>query len=212
MRDEHDHPAAVEGPDASRKLGSPTRTGPRLAHRDDEHGVVSERPEDLDLLLHRERQRPARPVRRHLEAGAGETRRNRSRSSPRRTNPKRRGSAPRNTFSATVRCGTSEPPGQPSRSRAQAPRVAIRSPPARRARAAHPGPAKHAGDDLAEGGFAGSVLADEGVNGAGANSTHTSCRARVPPNDLPTPRMSRWTSPGAMWPSAGLVSPATPRA
>ena len=36
------------------------------------------------------------------------TRRNRSRSSRRRTKPNRRGSAPRNTFSATVRCGTSE--------------------------------------------------------------------------------------------------------
>ena len=168
MRNEDDRPAACrQAPDdlvEALDLRRGQRSG-RLVE-DDELGVPGKRPQDLDLLLHRERQCPDRRVRRHLKPAPATTRRNR-RAAPAPNEAERRGSAPRNTFSATVAAGPARPPGRPLRSRAQR----------RRGEPKLTGRAQvqlalvlreHARDDLAERGLAGSVLADEGMNGAGA--------------------------------------------
>ena len=172
MRDEDDRPAAgrqapddlVEALDLRRR-----QRGGRLVE-DDQLGVAGQRPQDLDLLLDGERQRPDRRVRRHLEAGAGDD--------------------------APVAIEQLPPPDEAEPSWLGAEEHVLRDRPlrdhgdllgdhrdpalerlARRAEA-HRLAAQvqlalvlreHARDDLAERGLAGSVLADEGMNGAGAD-------------------------------------------
>ena len=190
--------------------------GRRLVE-DDQLGVAGQRPQDLDLLLLRQRQRPDDGVRRDR----------RSRCRPRGARTARAACA-----AARSRAGAAPRPGTRSRRRSAAGRP---PPPGRRARcprsqrlARRPERDRLAaqdelaligredpGDDLAERGLAGPVLADEGVNGAGVGSAiETSSSARVPPNDLPTSRMSRWTSPSVAMTRLPrpMVSPATPRA
>ena len=110
VRDENDRPAARREP---RRTISWKRSdlGRRECRsrlvEDDQLRIPCERPQDLDLLLPRDRQRSDDGVRRQLEAGRRyDSRSNRRASAPRRTNPDRRGSVPRKTFSATVRRGT----------------------------------------------------------------------------------------------------------
>ena len=143
----------------------------RLVHHD-QLRVPRERAQDLDLLLlggpqppgrHRPRQVEARPTRRAPRS---------ARLSRRfRMKPASRGSTPRKTFCATVRCGHDR---RLLRDRGDLvlERLArrARTPPPRPSSSIRPPSAPvHARDDLAERRLAGPVLADERVDRALAN-------------------------------------------
>ena len=108
VRDEDDRPAACgEATDdlvEPLDLGRGKRGGRFVEH--DELGVPRERPQDLDLLLLRERQRADRRVGRDLEPGVRDDALEPLEEHPPADKAESSGSAPRNTFSATVRCGT----------------------------------------------------------------------------------------------------------
>ena len=183
VRDEDDRAAAGReaADDLVEALDLDGRERRRRLVEDDELGVARERAQDLDLLLLGQRQRADDRVRRDLEAGAGDD----------PLEPVEQG----------------PPPDEAEPSRLGAEEDVLRDGPLRderdllgderdaRDRAPPRRPEAHrlaledelavvrredAGDDLAEGGLAGSVLADEGVNGADPDlDRHVVQRARA---------------------------------
>ena len=122
------------------------------------------------MLLFCQRQAPTTVPAWRSKPASATNRSNRSRSDPRSMKPTRRGSAPRNTFSATVSRGT--------RATSWATRAIPRMSASRGDRNDDSRPPQHqvalilredARDDLAQGGLAGAVLADERVDRAGAD-------------------------------------------
>ena len=219
---DEDHRAAARpqpADDLVQALDLHGRQARRRLVEDDEVGVAGERPQDLDLLLRGDRQvpddgpgleveagvrdQPVEPLAERPaidEAGALAARRRGTRSRPRSA------------------AGRGRPPGRRARSRARAPRGGAE----RDGRPAQDQVAlilrEDAGDDLAEGGLAGTVLADEGVDGARRGWRPTRRRGPGSPRRTSRAHESRGGRPASACIAVSRsatrsdVSPATPRA
>ena len=171
------------------------QAGARLVE-DDELGVAGEGAQDLDLLLLGQGQAADPGVAgRSNPVSAGQALEALGHRRRRSMNPARRGSTPRNTFSATVRCGTRATSwatrAMPRRGRP----AARRSDRLRRAGAALPwSGAMTPAMILPRVDLPAPFSPTKAWTVPAAMVSDTSSRARVAPKDLPRPWTARWTS------------------